>query len=317
MRVLRYPSLVSLACAVLLSTVLNAPAAAYQDQVQRFGALITRNVPYATVDGLPLYLDVWRSFDSSTSDSGNGLKRYVVGDMLPVAVYIHGGGWRGGDKGDHPDLLQPVVEAGYLVFSINYRLSQQARFPAQLSDCKAAIRWIRKHAAEYGGDGERIGVFGTPAGGHLCALLGATNGVAALEGTVGETGASSSVQAVCDWSGPVNLQKFQDAPRNARSMIEQLLGDTAEQRPDLAAAASPVQWIDAGDPPFLIIHGKNDPLIPYGQSVELEQRLREAGVPAELIVIPQGKHGRFWKTDPNQEELLARMIAFFDEYVRR
>ncbi len=122
---------------------------------------------------------------------------------LPLIVYIHGGAWIGGDKWDCPGAI--LVKAGYAVASVNYRLADQAKFPAQINDLKAAIRYLRAHARQYNIDAQKIGVWGHSAGGHLAALLGTTCGVTELEGKEGNPHLSSCVQAVCDWSGPSNL----------------------------------------------------------------------------------------------------------------
>ncbi len=275
--------------------------AAQTREFPRMGVRVTQDVAYATVDGTALLLD---AYEPVTKDRER-----------PVVVYIHGGGWKGGDKDGGARFLLPLVKAGYVGFSINYRLSGEAQFPAQIHDCKAAIRWVRKHAAEYGGDGTRIGVFGTSAGGHLVALLGTSNGVAQLEGDEGVTGVSSDVQAVCDWFGPSDLARPGMAD-NPDGLVARLLGAEVRDAPELAAQASPVTFVDPSDPPFLIIHGTKDPLVPFAQSQELRDVLLAAGVSVQLIDVPGGKHGGFERTTPDQRELMQAMLAFFDKHIR-
>ena len=264
---------------------------------------LLRDVTYATADNLPLKLDVYRLDPPPAKPA-------------PAVIFIHGGGWSGGDKSDHQAMLGVVARAGYVVFSINYRLSQQALFPAQIHDCKAAVRWVRANAQTYGADARRIGVFGTSAGGHLAALLGTSGGVGELEGSLGNELQSSRVAAVCDWFGPADLRSSARLTGDAAKIVTQLLGGQPAENPHLAELASPVCFIDQSDPPFLIIHGRSDPLVPYAQSTELRDVLEAAGVPVELITVPGGKHGNFAATKPSVEELTKRMIAFFDKQLK-
>jgi acetyl esterase/lipase len=234
----------------------------------------------------------------------------------PIAVWIHGGAWRGGDKAANREFPATLVQAGYLTFSINYRLSRQAQFPAQIYDCKAALRWIRLSAAQYGGDPRRLGVVGASAGGHLAALLGTSGGVAGLEGSEGVTGADSGVQAVVDWFGPSDLTALQFNPDFNLTPVVELLGAHPADVPAQAAAASPVTFIDRRDPPFLIIHGAADPVVPVEQSRELRDRLKRAGVEVEYIEVPGGRHGGFRGTHPDDAELFKRMVEFLDKHLQ-
>jgi acetyl esterase/lipase len=294
---------IALTCAIiLLLLAIQAPAFQRTIELPRQNVRLTRDVTYATVDGKDLKLDI---YEPATKDRER-----------PVVVYIHGGGWFGGDKSKGAHYLIPCAQAGYVGFSINYRLSGEAHFPAQIYDCKAAIRWVRKHAAEYGGDGARIGVFGMSAGGHLVALLGTSNGVKALEGNEGVTGVSSNVQAICDWFGPADLTG-KGMGSDARGMVARFLGAKPQDAPDVAKAASPVTYIDRTDPPFLIIHGVKDPLVPIAQSRVFRDRLAAAKVSVQLIEVPGGKHGNFRTTDPNEKELIRQMLAFFNKYLHR
>lgn len=264
---------------------------------------VTEDVTYATVDGVKLKLDIYQP---RTQD--RRLRR--------IAVHIHGGAWKGGDKESARAFMPELIRAGYIGFAVNYRLSGDAKFPAQIHDCKAAIRWIRKNAKDYSGDPSRIAVFGTSAGGHLVSLLGTSGGIEELEGDVGVTGVSSDVQVVCDWFGPSNLVTVHKNLPDENNPVVKLLGSPISDARELAALASPITHVDSGDPPFLIIHGANDPTVPVEQSRAFCQALEDAGVVVKYIEVPEGKHGGFHDTDPNQNELIGEMIEFFDEHLK-
>lgn len=217
----------------------------------------------------------------------------------PLIVFIHGGGWRQGNK--NGAILIPLMQRGYACAAINYRLSHHAVFPAQIEDCKAAIRWLRAHSSEYGYNGRKIGVWGTSAGGHLVALLGTSGDVADFE-TVGEfNNVSSRVQAVCDFFGPTNFLTM-DAQAGGRGKFlhsaadspeSKLIGGPIQDRPDETRRASPLEYVSADDPPFYIVHGDADPLVPVEQSRSLKAALDRVGVSATLRVVEGAGHGRF------------------------
>lgn len=231
----------------------------------------------------------------------------------PLVVWIHGGGWKNGNRFPCPALF--LTQHGYAVASLGYRLTDAAIFPAQIHDCKSAIRYLRKNASELGVDPDRFGVWGSSAGGHLVALCGTSGNAPQLEGTVGVTGQSSSVQAVCDYYGPTDLLKMasqsdpnpridHDAPDSPES---KLLGGPIQQKPDLGRLANPITHVDGSDPPFLIVHGDADPLVPHQQSRMLHDALKAANVPSELVIVPGGGHGPF-----RNPEQLQRVRKFFD-----
>lgn len=235
-------------------------------------------------------------------------------DHAPVVMFIHGGAWRKGDK-RNPRALAELLEAGFAVVSINYRLSQHARFPAQIEDCKAAVRWLRAHAGEYRLDVSRIGVWGTSAGGHLVALLGTTG--ENREFDVGQNlDLSSRVQAVCDWFGPTDfLQMDAQAPSGVRAMKHdpvtspesQLIGGPIQQHPDLVRRANPISYVTEHAPPFLIVHGEDDALVPVGQSQLLADALQKAGVEVKLEIIAGDGHG----LRKNARRLIPETVQFF------
>ncbi|MHC4557760.1 MAG: alpha/beta hydrolase fold domain-containing protein [Planctomycetota bacterium] len=214
---------------------------------------------------------------------------------LPVIMWVHGGAWIGGSKDRCPAVR--MAARGYAAASINYRLSPIAPFPAQIHDCKAAVRWLRANAAKYGLDPDRIGVWGASAGGHLVALLGTTAGNKELEGTVGgNLQYSSTVQVVCDWFGPTDFLTIYPPDKKEElnftmSVIAKLLGGSINEKKDNAILASPASHVSSEDSPFLIMHGDKDPLVPLSQSQELYDKLKAAGVSAKLHVVKGAGHG--------------------------
>jgi acetyl esterase/lipase len=213
----------------------------------------------------------------------------------PLLVWIHGGGWRGGTKANPPGLA--MVKNGVAVASVEYRFSQHAIFPAQIEDCKAAIRWLRAHAEEYGYRKDMVAVWGASAGGHLVALLGVTGQVKDFD--VGANlDQSSAVQCVINWFGPAdfpgydaNLPTPMVQRENPDSVIAQLFGGPVSQKLELAKRASPVTWATKDAAPMLIIQGTNDPLVPLDQSERLYRKLKEVGADVTLDVIEGAGHG--------------------------
>jgi len=239
-------------------------------------------------------------------------------ELRPVVVFVHGGAWRTGNRRSGMRYLLPLARAGYLGVSIDYRLTQQARFPAQLYDAKAAVRWVRAHIADYGGDPQRIAVAGSSAGAQLALLLGLSNGEPELEGAVGdELDTSSAVSLIVDWFGPSDLRYSDEQLDSWEQLImRELLGGLPAEVPELAALASPITHIDAADPPVLIIHGTADETVPIALSQKLYEALKAAGVEAEYIEVPGGGHGFFRFTDPDQDELNNMMIDFLDRHFK-
>ncbi len=245
-----------------------------------------------------------RSFDLEVPAGATG--------PFPLVVWIHGGSWRGGDKGKNPAAFLGAY--GLATASINYRLLPAAPFPAQLQDCKAAIRFLRAHAAEFRLDPARIGVWGESAGGNLAALLGTTAGVAELED--GDRAGLSRVQAVCDWFGPTDLPALLAQARTVpptsplakeTATILALLG--ALPPAELQRQASPLAFVSPDDAPFLIVHGDRDPLVPLEQSTELHRALRAAGVPATLVVVPGAGHGGAPFLAPDLQDRIRRFFT--------
>jgi acetyl esterase/lipase len=259
------------------------------------------NIAYAQVQGKTLALDLHLPANVK---------------QPPLVVYLHGGAWRAGDKTEYPKFL---VQRGYAVASVDFRSSNDARFPAQLHDIKAAIRFLRAQAKQYGYGADRIAIAGASSGAHLAALVATTNGVAELEGNEGDHAKeSSAVQALVSWFGASNLTTIlaQSTPYglNVREpALKLLLGGTPDEQPALAKLASPITHVDAKDPPALLLHGDQDRQMPVNQTLELEAGLRRAGVPVELVIVDGAGHGgdAFYNGDPGERAItfLAKTIG--------
>ena len=243
-------------------------------------------------------------------------------EPLPVVVYLHGGGWVRGDKQQALTRMRNVVEEGYAVVSVNYRLSGDAPWPAQLDDAKAALRWVRANAPAYGLDAERLALLGPSAGGHLAAMLALTGDDPAFEGALGEhPSASTRVTAAVILCGPTNLATLSDPPawmdserleNSPWTLVGRLLGGALKDRRDVAAVASPVNHASADDPAVLLVYGTDDPLVPLSQGVELNARLQALGVSSTLIRVDGAGH-----LDLVTPEAFERIDAFLNEHLRR
>ena len=238
-----------------------------------------------------------------------------TGKNLPLIIWVHGGAWLGGSKKHYTP--KAYLSAGYAGASINYRLSQHAIFPAQIEDVKAAVRWLRANAETYRLDPNRFAAWGSSAGGHLVAMLGTTSDVAEFE--MGENlEVSSKVQAVVDYFGPTDFLQM-DAHRLPDGLVHdasdspesKLVGGPIQEHKDRAAKANPITYVSKANPPFLIIHGDRDKLVPYHQSVLLKDALEKTGVPVTFYRVEGGGHG--WFRDPKVPELTK---TFLEQYLK-
>ncbi|MBK6751705.1 MAG: alpha/beta hydrolase [Acidobacteria bacterium] len=221
----------------------------------------------------------------------------------PLIVWIHGGGWTSGDKSLGQSAFQlRYAQNGYAMASLNYRLSGEATFPAQIHDCKTAIRWLRANAALYNIDPTRIGVWGSSAGGHLASLLGTSNDVVDLEGTLGsELQFSSRVQAVVDWYGPTDFLQMDSQAiaqgcggsnhNSATSPESMLVGCQIQTCPTAVQRANPMTYATTDDPPFLIQHGTVDCTVPTGQSQIFRSLLQALSLDHSIDLITGAGHG--------------------------
>ncbi|MEO0447135.1 MAG: alpha/beta fold hydrolase [Verrucomicrobiota bacterium] len=266
---------------------------------------VLKDLPYADNDNPRQALDLYlpRSRDAEKP--------------LPLLVFIHGGGWQSGSKDGAGRRLAPFLESGhYAGASIGYRLTDEATWPSQIHDCKAALRWLRAHAAQYHLDPDRVAVWGTSAGGHLVAMLGVTHEVDGLEGELGShDDEDSSVQAVINFFGPSELHTMNDdedypstmdhnAPNSPES---KLVGGPIQENLEISRNASPLSHVSEDDAPTLIVHGTKDPLVPFPQSLQLDERLDDAGVSSTLITVEGAGHGRGFP--PRIQALIETFLA--------
>lgn len=284
-------------CLALLALCPVAPAAeSASSSASTSSARNLENIPY--VDGgtdkqrLDLYLP----------PDGNATRH-------PLLVWIHGGGWAGGSKRDCP--AKGLLAHGFVVASVEYRFSQDAIFPAQIEDCKSAIRWLRAHAAEYGIDPEKVAVWGASAGGHLVALLGTTGG-SKLFDKGANLEQSSRVQCVIDFFGPTDFLHYGENSENfqqTNNLVAKLIGGPIAQHQEAAKLASPLYFVSKDSAPFLIMQGDSDNLVPLQQSQVLHAALDKAGVENTLKVLPGSGHGGAAFGSPESLKLMADFVA--------
>ena len=242
---------------------------------------------------------------------------------LPLIVHIHGGGWMGGSK--FPSPFVDLVSRGYVVASVEYRFSQKAKFPAQIQDCQAAIRWLRAHCNEYHIDSDHVGVVGGSAGGHLSALVATSGGKKAFAAIGGNEEQSDRVQCVVNIFGPANFTSVMqqaEEDKNIRNIFKfntpsdpysQLIGASLVDNKAKTDAVSPIHYVSNDNPPMLILHGTHDALVPYAQSVELQATLKAEGVDVWLQTLPGAGHGGPAFGKPAMSALTQN---FFDKYLK-
>jgi acetyl esterase/lipase len=284
------------------------------------------SITYAEIRGFrPLQLDLYTHDD------------FAKAPARPLVIWIHGGGWSRGDSrtsaafSNYPAVLASLAARGYVVASLNYRLSSEAKFPAALQDVKTAIRYLRQNASAFGIDPARVLLWGGSAGGQLAALAATSCGVKALEPPVPAARASEAsrapvvsdcVQAAVIWYGIFDFASFAAKPtRVAPAVTTAYLGCWPRDCADVATQASPVSYVDRSDPPMLLIHGTADGEVPSQQSELMAARLREAGVPVQTLFIPGADHG-FMAGTPEATraahlQALQRTFDFIDETFRR
>jgi acetyl esterase/lipase len=261
-----------------------------------------RDVNYSGVGGSQT-MDIVRPRSASSSPSS----------PRPAVLLVHGGGFRAGTKESYIPLAVKLAEHGYAAATITYRLAPRNQFPAPLQDVKAAVRFLRAHAAKYGIDPEHIGALGGSAGGHLVLMLGLTEGVAEFEGSGPNRDQSSRVQCVVDEYGPTDFTQSYSKSVDAAEVLPQFLGGDLNHDRLAHMRSSPLNWITPNAAPILAIHGTADTYVAYEQSLWLIERLIAAGVPAELETISGAGHG-FRGADALRAD--ERAIAWFDKYLK-
>lgn len=283
---------------VLALLTLLSPSAGcrnVQKAAERWKVERIPDVVYGRADGKDLLLDIDRP-------------RNPPPGKLPVILFFHGGAFRYGSRKSNVNI--PLAARGYFTVNVEYRLSDEAKWPAQLEDAKAAVRWVRANVDKYHLDPDRVGVWGASAGAYLAVMLGVTGDVEKFEGKSGNPGFSSKVTCVADVFGPTDLVQLTEQP----DMIEHLFGKSLLTDSKLAHAVNPATYATADAPPFLILHGDKDTLVPFAQSQLLANALNKAGTPVQLITLPGVGH------DDGIRELPAvrdALFAFFDANLKK
>ena len=267
---------------------------------------VTRDVQYCTGGGHPLLLDMYVPKDRGAN-------------AVPAVLWIHGGGWRTGDK-QNSALAVKLAAAGFVAASANYRLSGEAPFPAAIEDCKCAIRYLRANAAKYGIDPKRIGVAGGSAGGHLALLAGTADESAGLEGSGGWQSVSSRVGAIVSWYGPADFSVTHTAFERGRGpSIIAFFGGAIDQKPETYRRASPITWVTKDDPPLLLIHGVEDTTVPLDQSIRMATAYRNAGLSVELVKVEHAEHtfrpAGSEPISPSMPKIMQMSVEFFKKHL--
>lgn len=261
------------------------------------------NIRYCTDGGSPVLMDVL-------------IPAQVSRTPTPAVLWIHGGGWEAGDKNAHAN-AEFLAKGGFVAATLSYRLSDAAPFPAAVEDCKCAIRYLRANASTYGIDPDSIGVAGSSAGGHLAELLATADGSAGLEGNGGWQQVSSRVQAAVSYFGVSDLTA--QFPSDTVPVIVKFLRGTRDEKPDLYRKASPIHYVSKADPPLLLVHGENDEVVPFDQSMRMAEVYRRMGLPVDLIALKNAGHDfRHVGSDPispSVEVVHQKTVDFFRHYL--
>ncbi len=291
------------ACRTQNKTGSNTSSTTAPAYLSKLGS-VEKNVAYSNADFINLKLDVYYPLAAPRP--------------MPVVVYLHGGAWIGGDKSDaatSPKIAE-LVKRGFLVASLNYGLAPQYTITGQIENAKCAVRFLRANSAYFGINPDKIGAYGDSAGGHLASLLGTSDKSAGMDGAGGSLDQSSRVQCVVDFYGPTDLRVlFSGYP--AIVLIE-LVG-TSDSKSGILDKINPLTYVSGDDPPFLVMHGDKDTVVPLSQSQILYQSLIAVGVPATLVVVKNGDHGLGdvgGPISPTRNEISATVADFFESHLK-
>jgi acetyl esterase/lipase len=232
---------------------------------------------------------------------------------FPAVLCVHGGGWVGGDRQQMAQTLDVLARRGFVAVTPDYRLAPAHRFPAQLEDCKAAVRWLRANAGRYNINPERVGAVGFSAGAHLACLLGVTDKDDGLEGEGGHSEQSSRVQAVVSFFGPTDLAGEEWDRVVLEKNLVPLLGGTPAEKADEYRRASPLTYAGRKSPPFLFFHGSEDKMVPLRQSRRMADKLLNAGSPARVLLVEGEGHG--WR-GAVLTKTIDEMLIFLDKQLK-
>ena len=290
----------SLTAAFVLATVLM-PGAVRGGEIE-----VEQDIEYRSVDGQSLQLNIARPQEP--------------GGPRPCLVWIHGGGWAEGGREEFQESIEESARRGFVAATISYRLTDATQetpagknpFPAQIHDCKAAIRWLRSNAEKYHIDPDHIGVIGTSAGGHLSLLVGLTDAKDGLEGTAGDDAPSSRVQAVVNLFGPTDLVSQYEGSPDVRFLIEAFCGGTPQSAAKQCKQASPITYLTKDDPPILTFHGTTDELVPVQQAKLLAKRCSTVGVPHTLVIFDGQGHGF---DEEHNQKMAEQSFKFFSKHL--
>lgn len=268
-----------------------------------------KDVEYGRVGDIPLLLDIY-------------IPETPIASPIPAIIFIHGGGWERSDKGEKLCVIKfsHLATHGFIVASINYRLSGVAPFPAAVEDSKCAVRWLRANADKYNVDPDRIAVAGYSAGGHLAMMVGLVDETVGLEGNGGWQEFSSRVQAVCSFYGPTDfVSRYIEKPVSTHPTHIKFLGGTMEEKPEIYKAASPINYVTEDDPPLLLVHGELDETVPYSDSKRMYQAYQQAGLEAELVKVSGAGHNFLPAGDspvsPSIDEIHKMRLDFFIKHL--
>ncbi len=294
----------------------NEPPAGYPSTQLIKLAFVTGQLKLVDVDlAVPDSIEFREGIEyGKGGESSLKLDLYLPKDLkapAPILMFVHGGGWSKGKRGDYRYYCVKFAEQGYVVATISYRLRDVALFPAAVEDTKCAVRWMRANAAKFDGDSDRIAMIGGSAGGHLAMMTGYSADDTALEGTGGNPDVSSRVQAVVNLYGPVDMTT--EYARN-HELIISYLGKSYAEAPDLYERCSPLHYVSADDSPTLIFHGSLDELVPISQAERLDEALEKAGVEHEFYPLKGWPHTMDAAQVVN-DYCMARMLDFFEKHL--
>lgn len=257
------------------------------------------NIEYANPDNQHLQLNMARP-------EGAG--------PFPAVVCIHGGGFRAGTRDGYDGLIKKLAENGYVAVTVTYRLAPKYQFPAAVNDVKSAVRWLRANTAKYHIDPNRIGTMGGSAGGHLAQFLGVTADQKQFEGDGENLDQSSRVACVVNFYGPSDFTKSYGKSVDAAEVLPLFLGGNVEQARQRHIVASPLYWVTPDAAPTLCIHGTKDPYVAFEQAQWIVDKLKAAGVEAELLTMEGAGHGFKGEDAAKADEA---MLAFFNRHLKK